>query len=51
MFQHPLHKRIISRAVFYSGVFLYLWLVDLSEGEKQTAPSLSAHAASVPDAN
>lgn len=28
MFQHPLHKRVISRVTFYGGVFLFLWLLD-----------------------
>jgi len=37
MFQQPLYKRVISRVVFYSGVMLYLWIVDVSSGAELPA--------------
>lgn len=34
MFQHPLHKRILSRVVFYGAVVLFLWLLDHTKAEE-----------------
>lgn len=44
MFQHPLHKRIISRVVFYGAVILFLWLLDHTKAQdfpQQAQPSAS----------